>query len=367
MCTKAIRRLGAVVCLLGVVLWMTAAVMLHTMAADVKGSLTILSKTEEDVMLVGMQWDIFKVGERNDKGEYELQGDFAQFPVSLKDTSTSALAFAAETLDAFATVHKLKPLDSKKADANGALKFDDLGVGLYLVAGDYVQIGETYYFPAPFFMEITEFGGENQVYDMTAYPKYIYMNASDKAEYTVRKIWENDENHTFTRSSYVTVQIYCDDELYETVRLDESNNWEYSWKADKPYDWKVIEIDIPKDYFVVFRNEEKKYAVVNSFNTDSSIEDSTDWTDSEETDIPPSTEGETEDTTADTQLGTEVTTTTTSTTSVTTTTAVSTTIITTTTTPEKLPQTGQLWWPVPVLALSGLILMGIGFKMRTKE
>lgn len=381
--TKSIRRLGAVFCLIGVVFWMAACVLLHTTAAEPKGSLTILSETEDGVKLVGMQWDIFKIGGRNDKGEYELRGEFAKFPVSLEDTSTSALTFAADTLDTFTTVYKSKPLYSKKADKNGYLRFEDLGVGLYLVAGDYVKIDDTYYFPAAFLMEITEFGGNNQVYDLTAYPKYIYKNASEKEEYTVKKVWEKDEIHPSTRSAYVTVEIYRNDSLFETVRLDESNDWSYSWSADKPYDWKVLEVDIPENYYVLFRNNETQYVVVNSFNTSSSIQDSTDYTDSEQTDTTENTENvntetttetttqvtttTTSDTQTETETETETTTSISNTDTTTTTTATTTTTTSTTKKPEKLPQTGQLWWPVPVLALSGLIMMGIGFKLRTKE
>ena len=378
--TKSIRRLGAAFCLIGMVFWMAACVLLHTTAAEPKGSLTILSETEDGVKLVGMQWDIFKIGGRNDKGEYELRGEFAKFPVSLEDTSTSALAFAADTLDTFTTVYKSKPLDSKKADNNGYLCFEDLGVGLYLVAGDYVKIDDTYYFPAAFLMEITEFGGINQVYDLTAHPKYIYKNASESSEYTVKKVWEKDAAHPYTRTSQVTVEIYRNDVLFETVTLDESNDWSYSWSADKPYDWKVLEVDVPENYYVLFRNNETQFVVVNSFNTSSSIEDSTDYTDSEQTDTTENTENvntetttetttqeTTTSTTTQTQTETETTTSISSTETTTTTTATTTTTTSTTKKPEKLPQTGQLWWPVPVLALSGLIMMGIGFKLRTKE
>lgn len=382
--TKAIRRLGAVFCLIGMVFWMAACVLIHTTAADAKGSLTILSETEEGVKLVGMQWDIFKIGGRNSEGKYELQGEFANFPVSLEDTSTSALAFAADTLDTFTTVYKTRPLDTQRADANGVLKFEDLGVGLYLVAGDHVRIGDTYYFPAAFLMEITEFGGTNQVYDLTAHPKYIYKNAEDQDAYTVKKVWEKDEAHTFTRTPYVTVEIYRNEVLYETVRLDDSNDWSYSWFSDKPYDWKVVEVEIPENYYVIFRHNETQYVVVNSFNTSSSIEDTTQPTDGEQTEtteptVDVQTETTTESTTTETtttvissdtvtETSTETyTETETSSSDTTTTTATTTTTTSTTKKPEKLPQTGQLWWPVPVLALSGLIMMGVGFKLRTKE
>ena len=33
----------------------------------------------------------------------------------------------------------------------------------------------------------------------------------------------------------------------------------------------------------------------------------------------------------------------------------------------KLPQTGQLWWPVPVLAGAGLVLVVVGFRLHSKK
>lgn len=35
--------------------------------------------------------------------------------------------------------------------------------------------------------------------------------------------------------------------------------------------------------------------------------------------------------------------------------------------PEKLPQTGMLWWPVPVLVLAGLVSLAIGVTVRRRE
>lgn len=32
--------------------------------------------------------------------------------------------------------------------------------------------------------------------------------------------------------------------------------------------------------------------------------------------------------------------------------------------PPKLPQTGQYWWPVPVLLASGLLLVAVGLVRR---
>jgi len=35
--------------------------------------------------------------------------------------------------------------------------------------------------------------------------------------------------------------------------------------------------------------------------------------------------------------------------------------------PNKLPQTGQLWWPVPVLLSAGLLLLLIGVVRRKRS
>lgn len=40
---------------------------------------------------------------------------------------------------------------------------------------------------------------------------------------------------------------------------------------------------------------------------------------------------------------------------------------TTTTTEPKLPQTGQLNWPIPILAISGIVLFGIGLILTTNR
>lgn len=38
-----------------------------------------------------------------------------------------------------------------------------------------------------------------------------------------------------------------------------------------------------------------------------------------------------------------------------------------TTATEKIPQTGQLWWPVPILLLLGVTFIGIGYKIAVKK
>lgn len=110
--------------------------------------------------------------------------------------------------------------------------------------------------------------------------------------------------------------------------------------------WKVKEVDIPKDYTVIYRSNETQYVIVNTHK---------DFDDSEQ---PPATETSTTSTNS----------------SLTETTTVSSLKTedsdlpeTSTSSSEKLPQTGQLWWPVPLLAGGGILFIAIGLRIRSRK
>ncbi len=367
------RRLAMCLSVLGLVLWMLLPMCaLRASAAENDGVLKMICKTTDGVILEGMHWDIFQIGGSDEDGNFVLEGDFAKYPVSLVDTSTSGMTAAAETLENYATIDGIQPLASADADEDGFLQFSMLSPGLYLVAGDFVKIGDVYYFPAAFILEIPEDG--DAVYDMTATPKYITMNAGEGSlDYTVKKVWENDETEPENRSVYITANIYRDGELYESVRLDESNDWTYAWSADKFYEWRVIEVDVPDGYDVVYRTNEKQYVIVNTFTRSSSVTETQKETDSIFTETVPSTNDISTETVPSSETGVETLITeqtgsdggAAQTSQPTTTTTVTTT--TSTTEKEDLPQTGQLWWPVSVLGIAGLLSIAIGLRLATKE
>ncbi len=368
------RRIAMCLSVFGILLWaMLPAFSMTAFAAEDDGILKMYCETEDGVVFEGMHWDIFLVGGRDDEGNFELQGDFAEYPVSLADTTTSAMTAAAETLENYATIDGIAPLASADANENGFLQFSMLEPGLYLLAGDYVVIDDVYYFPSAFLMEVPEDG--ETVFNMNAYPKYISMNAGEGGlDYTVKKVWENDETEPENRSVFITAAIYRDGVLHETVRLDESNDWTYAWTADKFYEWRVIELEVPDGYDVVYRSNETQYVIVNTFTKSSSVTETVPETDDIYTETLPETDDITTETgdQPETGIQTDVTEQTgsdgsaaqTSNPSPTTTT---TTTTTTTDDTENLPQTGQLWWPVPVLGVAGLLSVAIGLRLVTKE
>lgn len=363
---KRFSKLGTFLTVIGLLFWIGAGMTGAVFAADNDGSLTLLCKTTDGKVLTGMHWDIYYVGARETADTFALRGDFADFPVSLNDTSASGLAAAAQTLENFAILNQLSPLDSQEASDTGHLCFDTLERGLYLVSGVMMRLEDTYYIPTAFLVEIPE---EGSTVDFSVHPKYLSVDATqDSWDYAVKKIWANTESQPEDHADFVTVQIYRNGVLVDTVELNDSNDWSYQWSATEFYDWRVLEIKVSEKYYVVYRSNETQYVIVNTYNNDYQ-NDVTHTTNGVETATTTSTTETvlTDENTTD-SIGTGA-----ETSNDTETILTETSAVTTTSTAdlsqdtEKLPQTGQLWWPVPVFGLGGLLLIAIGMRLRTKE
>ena len=348
---KKINRAAAfTICIVTFVLMMFSGIRTDVHAEDT-GSVTLVCE-KNDETIAGMSWKMYYIGDRYGD-RVAFVGAFANYKVTLRDLSAESLTSAASTLESYARLDKIKPDREGITDGDGKVKFTDLKRGIYLVSGDRLTIGKDTYVPAPTIVEVSESNP-----DITAYPKFTFYDVLGAVtdRFRVRKIWENDEEHMELRPTSIDVSIYCNYELKETVTLSEENRWTYSWTGNTGDIWTVIEPDIPEKYTVVYRANEAQFVVVNTYD-----------------DIPPIV---------------TTTTTATGTTDITNTTAITTTSATNTTasddvlgtekvrtkqkttakkTESKLPQTGQLWWPVPILALGGMIFLGIGCRLISKS
>ncbi len=282
-------------------------------AADSKtGSLELVCDYD-GVNLNGIEWDIFRVGTHSPYGDMYLDGDFADYPVSFDDLSASAINSVAETLEMYTKTDSIAPISTLTTDENGVALFENLETGIYLLSGTSVKIGLNTYTPDAFLIEIDE--DTEETFNITSYPKFSVESEPmiDESEYAVEKMWVND-NGMGDRPNAVTIEIYADSVLYDTVVLDESNNWSHSWLGDTACEWSVKELNIDKNYTVSYDKTGTQYAIVNTR------------------------------------------------------TSSTTTTVTTTPPPsEDIPQTGLLWWPVPLLALAGIAFIVVGIRVSAKR
>ncbi|MBR3630141.1 MAG: hypothetical protein IKN55_06685 [Oscillospiraceae bacterium] len=381
-----IRKCSAVLCVIAVVLWFAAGFLMHwntASAADAEGTLTLWCVKDEDIV-DGMQWRIYRVGHRV-KDDYVFEGAFQGYRATLGDKTKPMLDWdaktvtdAGETLKYKTIVDKIPSRDEGKTDKSGAVTFSGLEDGLYLVWGDWLAKGNTVYIPSAIFFEVQ---GEDAAV-LNAYPKIIVSTLSEEeVNYSVRKIWKNDESQPWNRSVTITVDRYCDGVFVDSVTLSEENDWTFSWKDTESHDWFVYERIIPANYTVAYEENHKQYLIVNTYEPekDSSSTDTqtTQVTDDIHTDVQTTvaTEDQSTETNVTVSTSTDAAqhttdangTTVRSTDETRTTTTTTTSTPTGTVTEEKAPQTGQLWWPVPILTGGGIVLLGLGMRLSKRD
>ena len=318
---KRYKRFGALLLgLLAVLLLPVNAFAADAGSADGDVSLTV-SFQDNGTPLIGAGFSIYLVAEADEDGELTVTEPFRPYRVELPKESDEEWRALASTLENYILRDKITPAAAGQTGSSGEVSFpgedSPLTPGLYLVLGErHVQNGIRYD-ATPFLVMLPgrdENGGK--VPDVTANAKFISSEVPVEPETVTRKVlkvWE-DEGYEQQRPKEVVVQLLRDGEVYDTVTLNAENDWRYSWTGlDADSRWMLTEKEMD-DYVTVIVREGVTFVVTNTCTE-------------EITDEPPPK---------------------------------------TPVTPEKpsLPQTGQLWSPIPVLILNGLLLIVAGLLRR---
>lgn len=320
-------------------------------AAD--DSITISNEINGNIVS-DVTWKAYKIADYGAGGQLIIDSDFGSSNVDFSSLTTREDVANAATTFANIVLSDGVSIDGQANAISGIAKITGLDQGVYLIVGSNVKIGSKVYGPAPMIVEvITDSDGVNV--DVAA--KFVYNNTA----YKVEKLWKGDDASTHDE---VIVELYKDGVLDDTVRLNESNNWKYTWESsDETAVWSVKEKTVIKNYKVSYRNEGSDYVVVNTYNppeeestmtvviettTNKETEnDSEDESEIDETDEDETDEDETEEITTkkgkedDEQGGGG-----------------------SAADDSDLPQTGLLWWPVIPLFVIGIILVFVGIKIK---
>lgn len=115
------------------------------------------------------------------------------------------------------------------------------------------------------------------------------------------------------------------------MQLSEDNNWQYTWNdLSSKYQWEAIEKKKTKGYIVSVSKEESSIVIKNIYWGDDFYEETTEKKPTTEKKHKKESSKET-------------------------------------TTEKKLPQTGQLWWPLPFLVAGGVLCIRIGMIKQKRE
>ena len=256
----------------------------------------------------------------------------------------------AQTLEPYA-IAEVDPAGWERTDGNGVVNFRNLSPGLYLLIADgmLVQEGDAdwRYRYDPTFVALPKL--QNGVWDYSTEldfsegnaqlrPKYRYEK--QEYEYEVFKRFVGDD--TTVRPTSIRIDIYRDGVFHQTVYLSEANDWHYKWVAGR-HNWTVIERATGENYSVELHlGKDSTFTFVNTYNPPPPPPPPP----------PPEDEdilgvrrgpGEEEDPAVFGVRRGDI--------------------------PEvlgarRLPQTGQLWWPVPLLVIGGIGLFLAGLFRR---
>ncbi len=385
-------------------------------AIDLNQNVTLTLQYEHDgEPISGILVDLYHVADVNEYAEFTLAGDFKDDPVQVNNLSANGWKLLAETLKGYTEWDKRKALDSGETDANGTLSFpnaqESLKPGLYLVVGKTLTKDGYSYKTEPFLVSLPNLDNDSNSwsYDVTAEPKYTREELppsppDETVSRKVMKVWKNDVEKL--RPQEVIIQLLKDGEVYDTVMLNETNDWGHTWdklpkynKDGSKVDWSVTEKAVD-DYTVLIEKTGITFTVTNTYSPDEPEDDTVtrmvlkEWDDKGYESHRPRSVQVTllqNGTAYDTQTlsetnswqytwdklpkwdqnGREYTWTIQEASVPGYVSSVEqngdTFVLTNTPNEPKLPQTGVLWWPVPVLACGGLAFLIMGMVSRRKK
>lgn len=285
----------------------------------------------------GMEFRLYRVGTVSELVEFELTGQYKNYPVVVNGLDTDGWRVAAETLAAFTQRDDLTPIAARKTNEYGEIRIEGLQTGLYLLMGDSYLVGDEKYTPMPVLISLPHLNGDDEwEYDTITTPKYDmeYVTDNEELKYQVIKIWK-DRGAEIKRPAYVTIQLMKNGEIAEEVILNEENGWQYVWyDLDTTANWSVVEKQCPKEYTVKIEQAGHAFAVTN---THSSVNRPNGSDDETTTGGGSGSNGGNGANGGGGSRGGRG---------------------------GRLPQTGQLWWPVPCMVVLGMLCLIVGLLKR---
>ena len=264
----------------------------------------------------GMDFRAYKVANIDENGNFEFTEAISAYGLAMPDDQAGYRALA-ETLSSYVARDGINHVARAITNDEGKAYFGALEQGLYLVVADRFTDprDQMTYIVQPSLVALPySTDGLTWKYDVTVSPKYTSIpplpsTGGEPTEINVIKVWSGESDQA-TRPTYIYAELICDGVVLDTVTLNSGNNWRYTWKdLDSTKTYNVTEKEVPAGYTVTITRDGNTFTLNNY-----------------KGDVPPKTPPKS----------------------------------------PRLPNTGQLWWPVPILIASGLILLVLG-KVRKQS
>lgn len=319
-------------------------------------SLTVRYELEENAGFVdGAMVSLYKVADVLPDGTLKPVEELADLPISWDVATAADVRILADTIEAYlvysdalrgvpyeagdaaagdsSELALLGPVDVAFTDANGVGSFpcesDDIAAGCYLIMATSEAGDSDFVEASPSILALPYSYESGEVdYSPIVSLKVRSFSLSRAVTVDVTKVWEVGEGSTAeveaaARPSEVTALLLCDGVIYDSAKLSEANGWQHSWDGlPAGHQWNVVEEEVPEGYTVSLVEDGTSVTIVNNcvLEPEEPVEAEKPGVDKpQDADKKPS---------------------------------------------QKLPQTGQLWWPIPVLLVLGVVFISVGIAGR---
>lgn len=202
--------------------------------------------------------------------QYTLTDTFCSTKLTVNGIqSTGEWDAVRTTLESFIVSNHIAPEWSARTDSAGTVKMDSLTPGLYFVMPTQAAGADVYYSFRSALIAVPNLDKNGYwVYDVTATPKASTNTPTEEQkEYQVVKLWRDDGDGE-TRPAGITVDIFCNGNIVESVILSSENQWSYAWTAADNGDvWHVAEQNVPEGYIMTVEEHATSFTIINTIPT----------------------------------------------------------------------------------------------------
>lgn len=182
--------------------------------------------------------------------------------------STADWLDRAATLESYVLRDKLPATAQAVTDEDGVASFTGLQSGLYLILGERYQREGFFYTPVSCFLSLPNSYDRGLTWVSQVSARMKFSETPDTSGQTLQrhalKVW-HDEGHEDQRPQKVTVDLLRDGEVFDTVDLSAGNNWRCDWTdLDGASEWRLVEREV-ENYIPVVTQEGITFLVTNTY------------------------------------------------------------------------------------------------------
>lgn len=248
----------------------TAATNTTASATAAEGSLTVTYQYQK-AALNNADINLYRLADWSAKGGYTPTGNFANhtaYPVDwdILNADQQTLRDFANTMAGYIAVNKPAAENTLKTDSAGVATFNQLKDGLYLaVVAPYQGNVLTCQTAAMLVALPNVHKDAAEQRTLSIEPK---ADCAVPPTISVTKVWKDKDQPK--RPESVTMNLLQDGKIYDSIMLNNANDWKYTWKGlQTKHEYTVVEANVPGNYTALVDRENNDYTVTNTAKTGS--------------------------------------------------------------------------------------------------